>query len=73
MVCFSAPHSLLRWRGPRKPKVGIQRRFKALLPAVPPGGHRPCQGGAGGAVGLMARCRKPIWHRRYTLPNRAHR
>jgi hypothetical protein len=33
---FSAPHSLLRRRGQRKPKVGINAELEALLPGVPP-------------------------------------
>ena len=33
---FSAPHSLLRWRGQGKPKVAIQRRLEEVLPGVPP-------------------------------------
>src|ERR1039458_10386473 len=32
MVLFSAPHSLLRWRGQGKPKVAIPRRLETLLP-----------------------------------------
>jgi hypothetical protein len=47
---FSAPHSLLRWRGQGKPKVGIEAAFKALLPAVPPGGdYRASHGRLDGA------------------------
>lgn len=58
---FSAPHSLLRWRGQRKLKVGIQRRLEALLPGVPPVETTArAMAVLGYAVRLVAQCREAI-------------
>jgi DNA repair exonuclease SbcCD ATPase subunit len=46
----------------------LEERLDKLEKAMDDAPQRP-----GGAVGLMARWRKPFRHRRYTLPNRAHR
>src|SRR5580658_9711907 len=55
---FSAPHSLLMWRRQGKPKVVILRRYKTLLPAVPPVGARAqaraVLGNSGGRIAVAA-------------------